>query len=550
MITVGHRPSTVGYEAWRDERAAARAASRAARHATARPWNHLISIVVDAAARRPDRAALADTLQSISRQSYRNVEVLLLGSGGYRPRDPAELTTMRGLFVEPQLSVIDLLVDPAAASAWRGSHLAVIEPGTTFDADAFELLNDLLSPWRGGDAPDLIVVDHDRRRTRDEPAHPCFLPGWDPDLLDAVDYLGGSCLVARRLVESRRPATPPDSWGSWLVGLGGDRAPLRVAHLHEPVVHLLADPPARRPDRASAPTTSVRGTARRSIAVVIPNRDQPELLGRCIAGLDVLGRPEVELVVVDHDSTDPDTLALYGALVERYGARVERVRGRFNFSRMVNAGVAATTADVVLLVNNDIECTEPGQLDELVAHASRPDVGVAGAHLVYPDGRLQHAGMLLRPGPDAGRHPIAAEHVLRGAPAGSEGYLGNLTAVCNYQAVTGALLATRREAFEHLGGFDEVNLPVEYNDVDYCLRAREAGWRVVAVPTRGVVHRESSTRGTAMTPEVAEMRRAAMTLLVERWPDAFRRDPFHNPWVRLGEVPSPRFAWSTEAVAR
>ena len=107
----------------------------------------------------------------------------------------------------------------------------------------------------------------------------------------------------------------------------------------------------------------------------------------------------------------------------------------------------------------------------------------------------------------------------------------------------------RREVFERVGGFDEVELPVEYGDVDFCLRVRAAGWRVIVLPLDGLVHRESSTRGTASPPDVMAMRTAAMKVILRRWPEAVAHDPYINPWVAVGEVPEARFPWSVVAAS-
>jgi O-antigen biosynthesis protein len=139
---------------------------------------------------------------------------------------------------------------------------------------------------------------------------------------------------------------------------------------------------------------------------------------------------------------------------------------------------------------------------------------------------------------------MLALHVLRGAGRGDSGYLNALSSVRNYQAVTGALMATRREVFLQVGGFDEVHLPVEYSDVDYCLRVRKAGYRVLCLPLDGIFHFESSTRGTELSPEVARMRQAAMACMAGRWREQFRYDPYRNPWVELGNVTQACFPWS------
>jgi GT2 family glycosyltransferase len=137
--------------------------------------------------------------------------------------------------------------------------------------------------------------------------------------------------------------------------------------------------------------------------------------------------------------------------------------------------------------------------------------------------------------------------VLRGAASTADGYLYQLRTVRNYQCVTGALHMMRRDVFDRLGGFDEVAFPVEFGDVDFCLRARRAGYRVIALPLDGVVHRESSTRGRDSPPAVVAMRTAAMAAIAERWPEAVADDPCRNPWVETGEVSEARFPWSGEA---
>jgi len=246
---------------------------------------------------------------------------------------------------------------------------------------------------------------------------------------------------------------------------------------------------------------------------------------------------------VDNASDEAAVHALYRDVAARHGVRVVPMNQTFNYSRMVNLGVAATRAEVVLLLNNDVEITAPDLLEQIAAHAARPEVGVVGSRLLYPDGTVQHAGMLLRPG-SSHDHPVRAEHVLRGAPGSADGYLYRLRTIRNYQCVTGALQAMRREVFDRVGGYDEVELPVEFGDVDFCLRVRAAGWRVIALPLDGIVHRESSTRGTASPPAVIAMRTAAMKVLAARWPEALARDPFRNPWVDVGETPEARFPWS------
>lgn len=528
------RTATPGrYEAWRQERLAARLA---ASPAPPDAWNHLITVVAFGG----ESGALCRTLESLRAQTYRNIEILSAGHDAAALRPAGDFASLRGLFAEPALDPLAMLSDPATEALWRGSHLLFAPAGTTFDADAFALLNAALTPENGAAAPDLVLSDHDR--TTEGGPEPILLPGWDPDLVGAMDVVGTAFLASRRLVRARRGASPWRSLHDWLRGIAEARQAPRWVHLSEPVIHL-PDPPPPPPEQPAAPAIGGTGP---SLGIVIPTRDRPDLLGRCVAFLDSLDLPAVELVIVDHASRDPEALALQERLRTRQGARILHVGGGFNFARMINLGVAAMTADIALLMNNDIEVTRPGQIERLVAHAARPEVGAAGARLLDAEGRVQHGGVILERGPDAA-HPTVARHVHRGAAQVAHGHLHALRTVRNWQAVTGALVATRREVFDAVEGFDEMNLPVEFNDVDYCLKVRALGLRVVTVPTEGILHRESATRGDAPRLEELRMRMAACHLMRARWPSAVHRDPFRNPWVTLGDVPEARFPWSEGA---
>jgi O-antigen biosynthesis protein len=541
----GHRPdepAPASYSEWQRLRLAERLR---AVHVAPDSWNHLFTVVIFADA--PDGAsAFPATLASLHRQTYRNIEVLIAGAADDLPPGLVDFSAHRGLFLEPALHPLDVLASPAVDRLWRGSHLTFARAGTEFAPDAFALFNAALSPADGAPAPDLIICDHDRLDGSGEVTAPSLAPGWDPDFICAFDYVETAFVASRMLIEAQR-GQQPASLHDWLCGVARRAHQPVTSHLAEPLVHLpvSAPPPILKP-AMPAVASPAPGNEMPSLAIVIPNRNNPELLKRCLRFLEFANRFRPELVIVDNASDEAAVHAIYRDLRERYGARIVQMDQTFNFSRMVNLGVGATTADVVLLLNNDVEITTPGSLEQIMAHAQRPEVGVVGCRLLYANGTVQHAGMLLRPG-QTPEHPVRSEHVLRHAPGTADGYLHQLRTIRNYQCVTGAVQAMRRKVFDTVGGFDEVNLPVEYGDVDFCLRVRTAGWRVIALPLDGIVHRESSTRGTANPPAVIAMRTAAMKVIAQRWPDAVARDPYRNPWVEVGEVPGARFPWSPAA---
>ncbi len=532
--------AVANYSAWQRLRLAVRLADA---NAGTPLWNHLITVVIFPA--EADAAAgLPATLASLRAQHYRNIEVLAAGMTCDLPADAADFSSYRGLFFEPERSALDFLTSPDADRLWRGSHVVFARAGTEFAPDAFTLLNAALSPGPDHAAPDLVLCDHDRVDGAGEFAAPHLMPGWDPDLICAFDYIETAFLASRTIVRARRTEPRPQSLHDWLCSIArGTRAPV-TRHIAEPLMHLPATAPRPVLQAAAPAATPVPpGADLPSMAIVIPNRNNSELLKRCVRFLEFPNAFRPELVVVDNASDEPALAAVYDDLRLRHGARIVPMNRSFNFSSMVNLGVAASSADVVLLLNNDVEITAPGLLEEILANALRPEVGVVGSRLLYADGTVQHAGMTLRPGFDF-EHDVRAEHVLRGAPRTADGYLHQLRTVRNYQCVTGALQAVRRDVFDRVGGYDEISLPVEFGDVDFCLRVRRAGWRVIALPLDNIFHSESATRGTASSPAVVEMRRAAKRVMAQRWPDAIAHDPFRNPWIIAGEVPEAQFPWS------
>jgi GT2 family glycosyltransferase len=474
-------------------------------------------------------------------QTYRNIEVLVVGGAIGNVHQAEDFASYRGLFFEPGLSHLDILRDLHADRLWRGDHLMFVVAGTMFDADTFMMLNAALNTAPGARVPDLMLCDHDRVTGAHEFSHPTFSPGWDPDLIQSQDYIETAFVASRGLIQRRRPqATSCANLHDWLRIVAQEEPHLAARHVTETLVHLPQADPAPPPPVVVAFSPPC---AMPDLAVIIPNRNRPDLLAQCLRFMEFQNRFRTELVIVDNDSDDPAVPAMYAQLRERHGAKIVSMNQKFNFARMVNIGVAASTSPMFLLLNNDVQITSPGLVEQMLAHALRPEVGVVGTKLLNADGSVQHGGMLLREG-HAGVKTMLALHVLRGARRGDAGYLNALSSVRNCQAVTGALMASRREVFVQVGGFDEVHLPIEFNDVDYCLRVRKAGYRVLCLPLDGIFHFESSTRGTELSPEVARMRQAAMVCMAARWLEQFRHDPYRNPWVELGNVAQARFPWS------
>ena len=279
------------------------------------------------------------------------------------------------------------------------------------------------------------------------------------------------------------------------------------------------------------------------VSIVIPTKDRSDLLSTCLDGL--LHRTDyspMELVIVDNDTTETAALALLNEMAERPDVRVVREPGEFNFSRLVNRGVAASSGTVCVLLNNDIDVIEPNWLAELVSHAIRPEVGAVGAKLYYADDTIQHAGVVVGLGGVAG-------HPYRTLPRAAPGYFGQLNLTHNVSATTGACVAVRREVYEQAGGLNDKSLPVAFNDIDFCLRLRAAGFKVVWTPNAELYHLESVSRGQEDSPNKAARFKRETEYMRTVWADAMYHDPFYNPNLdlthayQLAEHPRLRRPW-------
>jgi O-antigen biosynthesis protein len=270
------------------------------------------------------------------------------------------------------------------------------------------------------------------------------------------------------------------------------------------------------------------------VSIIVPTKNQLPLLKRCVETvLRITEYQNYELVIVDNGSSEADACD-YLQRIEHKAAEIsERIRvlrcpGEFNFSAMNNRAVRdAALGEYVCLLNNDAAPLEGGWLEEMMALARRPDVGVVGAKLFYADGRLQHGGVILGVGWGA-----PAEHPYNGEPGTALGYWGRLHVVQDFSAVTAACLVTRRCVYEQVGGLDEDKFAVAYNDVDYCLRVREAGYLVVWTPFARLLHEAGASLRANVEARPIEARSARFEreklAMYRRWMPQIAFDPANN----------------------
>lgn len=264
------------------------------------------------------------------------------------------------------------------------------------------------------------------------------------------------------------------------------------------------------------------------VSLIIPTHNGYELLRTCLDSVrSRTDYPHVEIIVVNHRSDDA-TILKYFQKIQAEGLRVLDYDGEFNFSAINNFAVKHATGAVIGFLNNDLEAIHADWLSEMVAQASRPEVGAVGAMLYFPDDTVQHAGVILGIGGLNGT-PSVAGHAFKDARRRSEGQRNRLRLVQNYSAVTAACLVIRREVFDAVGGFDETHLAVAFNDIDFCLRVRRAGFRNLWTPFAELYHHESASRGVEDSPDKLDRFAGEIATMRQRWGPQLDHDPAYNP---------------------
>lgn len=448
-----------------------------------------------------------------------------------------------------------------AASLVRGGRAtAVADPGTVLDdlaADTVVLLcgdGALVRPHaafvlsRALTGADAAYADHDHLTADGVRAGPVFKPAMSPEFMRRVPYAGP--LVAAVLRDGSRTrlgaavaaaaagGEAADAWASLLLDLPRGRVarvPFVLFHQPgEPDPAAILEPVPRSPSDARGATAAAPARPVRA-SIVIPTRDRVTLLRDCIdsltAGTDYPAGC-MDIVVVDNGSEEEATLAYFAELGGRPDVTVVPSPGPFNFSKICNDGAAHATGAVLVFLNNDVTVKRRDWLRTLVRHATEPDVGPVGARLLFPDGSVQHGGVVL------GLQGVGG-HRLLGTTAD---LVERVDVTREMLAVTGACLAIRREVFQALGGFDPV-LQVAFNDVKLCADAFAAGYRTLYVAQSLFHHHESKSRGYDDTTLKQRRNLREAIYVRERYPALLRDDPSYSPnlsLTRLGELATPR----------
>ena len=497
-----------------------------------------------------DPILLGGTLASIANQLYRNAGVVLFdadGQCGARLLEHARSLADAGIEAqcigaaqfEARLSE---LCDPRS-----GSHASTF----IVSIQAGDVLAEHALYWMASEAVScpgagLIYSDEDGLDAKGARCAPIFKPDWSLELLRSYNYLGqfvafsaGALCRAGGLKAADRPGENHDL----VLRVCDVLAAGSIVHIPAILIHRhgggtgQAAPAAVAAHLArngiDAEVSEIRPGICRTryrlppdppmVSILIPTRDAFHLIEQCVESvLQKSTYPNYEIIVIDNRSTDADAVAYLASLAARPKVRVLRYERDFNFSAINNIAARTAAGDVLCLLNNDTEIISPDWLEEMVGQLLQIHVGVVGAKLYYPDGCVQHGGDVVGVGGVANH---AHAYLQRTEP----GCCNRAVAAQDLSAVTAACMMTWRKLYLDMDGLDENNLSVAFNDVDYCLRAREAGYRVVWTPYAELYHHESVSRGKDDTPEKKRRAKREAAYMRKRWGSALTHDPFYNP---------------------
>ena len=433
----------------------------------------------------------------------------------------------------------------AALAETNGDLVAVLHPSDQLSPTA---LYDVARASTGDPAPSVIYVDEDKIDPATGTAWDPFLkPDWSPDLLLATNYVGRFAVFRRSDVEAvggYRPFPGNEIYDLLLRVTERDgpvhhvprillsRRVRAAAHTPPPTAAILAaahdvvaEALARREIDGNVEPGIVPGTRRvryasadqPAVTIVLPTGGKMEFLQPCLDDLlTTTSYPNLHLLIIDNSETDAVTGLCQQRAETHPNIRHEPLALKpFNFSAIINHAIPMVETPYVIMLNDDITVITPDWVETMLEHARRPEVGVVGPKLLYPDGTIQHAGVVL--GPYAG-----SAHAFKQYHGDYTGYFGLPNVTREYSAVTFACAMMRRSLFDEIGLLDDEHLPIAFNDVDFCLRARERGYQIIYTPHAVLYHHESVTKTVIAKPSEIEH-------LQSRWSHVIAHDPFYNP---------------------
>lgn len=494
---------------------------------------------------------LKHTLQSIRHQIYPQWELIIIA-------DLVSLDTNIFNFIQQntnqdhRIKIMDAISQAlnSALAECRGSYVTYMG-----ECDALhpKALYRVAQVHMDLSSAKLIYSDSDFMDEKGTRVDPCFKPDWNPDLFYSNDYIGNMCFyhadTLREIGGIRSDFTGAEHYDATLrfvayiepedivhipkvlyhqYSLRGEIKMGRIQD-HDAGKHALQDFFAKTSNSVVDGFGDTHYRVRYPlsgelplVSIIIPTRDRIDILEMCIDSiLEHTMYPNWEIIIIDNNSIEASTHEYFTQVSKYNRIRVYPYNKPFNYAQLNNFALTHAHGEILTLLNNDIEIISDGWLSELVRHTLRPEIGVVGAKLLYPDGIVQHAGVIIGIGGVAGHgHKYIGDD--------DPGYCHRAVLVQNVSAVTGACMCVRRELYEAVGGLDE-NLAVAFNDVDFCLKVRDAGYRNLYTPYAKLIHHESISRGHDDTSKKHALFLKEFGYIKDKWGDKLKNDPAYNP---------------------
>ncbi len=524
------------------------------------PINSLIfSILVPVY--RPDLGLFTEMVRSVQDQAYHNWELILVDDGS----ESESLTELLNQLKSDRVKVIVRGKNGHISSASnsgldvaKGDYILLLDQDDLLHSDALKCVAHYLE---GNPLARIIYSDEDKIDEKRNRHTPHFKPVLNSDLLYSHNYVSHLGVYRRDLIEHA---------GGFRVGYEGSQdydlllrclehcKSEEVLHIPYVLYHWRTVPGSTAfaesekgyaqdaglralqdhlgPKDVKVELGKLANTYRARwpipekaplVSVIIPTRNSKDLVEMCVNSLYRKNDySHFEVLLVDNQSDCRESLAYFLELETQGKVRLLRYDAPFNYSAINNFAAKHAKGEVLLLLNNDVEATNGDWLREMVSHAIRPDIGCVGAKLYYPDGRLQHAGVITGLGGVAG-------HSHKYFPGDHPGYFKRLQIVQNLSAVTAACLAVRKDVFEQVGGLNDKDLTIAFNDVDFCLKVRDAGYRNIWTPYAELIHHESVSRGKEDNPEKIARFQREIAYMKNTWGVSLLNDPNYSQWLTL-----------------
>ena len=518
----------------------------------------LISVILPTCDTEPE--LLQKTIDSVRSQLYGNWELCI--SDDASGNAPTIETIEQNVAADPRIRFV---AQSARVGISQNTNAALAL--ACGDYCAFLDHDDLLAPHAlyevataAIERPDLKLIysDEDKINENGDRAEPHFKPDWNPDLLLAQNYICHLTAIRSDLFNDSnwcRPGYDGAQDHDLLLRVSRTLEHHEVHHIPHILYHwrMTSESTASNAEAKDYTTDSgvravedflrtngeqgevVAGKYPNTyrilrelpedaplVSIIIPTRDRLDILSQCIDSVrERTTYPNFEIIVVDNRSEQPETLAYLKEIESWKGVRVIRYSGDFNYSAINNYAVREARGSVLTLMNNDIEVISPDWLTEMVSHAIRPGIGCVGAKLLYKNNMVQHAGVILGIGGVAG-------HAHKYFDSESAGYFSRLHLTQNMSAVTAACLTVERRIYDSVGGLNETDLKVAFNDVDFCLGVRALGYRNLWTPYATLYHHESLSRGQEDTGEKQRRFTSEARFMQKKWGKSLLSDPAYN----------------------